>query len=408
MNLNLLAHQWDALHSETKNTLLLGGVGSGKTFTGCCFVLKQIGEQPYATGLIGANTYQQLRDVSISALTEFFDELNIPYVYNKNEAIITVNGITKILCRSMENYDKWRGVEIGWYWLDEVAYSKKDSFDVVVGRLRDKKAKRLHGLLTTTPKGMNWLFDYFHENGELKTDEYSYIQVDSRKNKHLPAGYIESLYGQYDEKFAKQEIEGQFINIASGRIYYSFDRDKHIKKANKEESDVYPIWIGMDFNVDPMTAVVGYIKDDVLHIYDEFYEKDSNTRDVSTKILYKYGNQLTVIPDYTGKKRTTNASKSDIQILKSFSFNVESTGNPFRLDRYACVNTCFHNKKIVIDPKCKMLIKDLENVSYKVGSNDPDTKDKTLTHISDALGYLTYKTINPFNKKKAYTRYRTT
>ena len=44
---------------------------------------------------------------------------------------------------------------------------------------------------------------------------------------------------------------------------------------------------------------------------------------------------------------------------------------------------------IVIDPKCKGLIRDLEQVVNKQGTRDIDKSNKTLTHLSDALGYYT-------------------
>jgi hypothetical protein len=62
--------------------------------------------------------------------------------------------------------------------------------------------------------------------------------------------------------------------------------------------------------------------------------------------------------------------------------------NPARFDRYVCVNNLLEKDRLVIDPRCKHLIADLEKVVYRPGTTEPDsTSDKTLTHMSDALGY---------------------
>jgi hypothetical protein len=44
---------------------------------------------------------------------------------------------------------------------------------------------------------------------------------------------------------------------------------------------------------------------------------------------------------------------------------------------------------LLVDPKCKELIRDFEEVSYKEDSGQIDKeRDRLRTHLSDALGYL--------------------
>jgi hypothetical protein len=65
-------------------------------------------------------------------------------------------------------------------------------------------------------------------------------------------------------------------------------------------------------------------------------------------------------------------------------------------DRINCVNAMLRNHagehRLLIDPRCKQLIKDLEQVCWKA---DPygnalaevDKSDPMRTHVSDAVGY---------------------
>jgi len=47
---------------------------------------------------------------------------------------------------------------------------------------------------------------------------------------------------------------------------------------------------------------------------------------------------------------------------------------------------------LLVDPKCKELIKDFEQVLYKEGSQAIDKdRDTKRTHLSDALGYLVWQ-----------------
>ena len=51
------------------------------------------------------------------------------------------------------------------------------------------------------------------------------------------------------------------------------------------------------------------------------------------------------------------------------------------------MNKQFTDRNIIIDPSCEILIGDLEKVTNKEGTREIDKSNKTLTHMSDALGY---------------------
>ena len=408
----LTAHQVDFLKSEKKFTLLAGGIGSGKSFVGSYYVLKKISQEPTAKGLIGANTYRQLHNSTLAALFREFDDLNVPFTYNQNKGILKVYD-TEIICASMENYDVLRGIEIGWFWLDEVRDTKHEAFLVLMGRLRDKAAKKLEGRLTSSPSGFNWLYDYF-VNAD-PDGNFSLIEATSLDNPFLPDGYTDSLKDAYDEKVYQQEVLAKFMNLTTGRIYYAFDRNKNIQPV--EFNEKYPIWVGMDFNVNPMTAVLCQNYKKTLWAFDEIYLMSSDTKEMGETILERYGTDdngnkrlIYVVPDSTGKRRqTSSAGFSDHQILRDLGLEVVSSGNPFRLDRYNTVNNLLEKKRIIMDPKCVKLRRDCEQVVYKEGSTYPDTsKDLTLTHISDAMGYLawySYPILKPAGGAELIERY---
>src|SRR5262249_9208378 len=49
-----------------------------------------------------------------------------------------------------------------------------------------------------------------------------------------------------------------------------------------------------------------------------------------------------------------------------------------------------------VDPKCRELIKDFEQVSYKADTNQIDKdRDRLRTHLTDALGYLLWQERRP-------------
>ena len=71
----------------------------------------------------------------------------------------------------------------------------------------------------------------------------------------MPKDFIENLYAQYSPELVKQYIEAEFINLTHGKVYYSFNREKHLKPI--ELRDDLPIRLSFDFNVNPMTTSIG-------------------------------------------------------------------------------------------------------------------------------------------------------
>ena len=386
MELEFLDHQYKFLTSKKKYTALIAGIGAGKTYCGSAWVLDQVLAYPNALGGIFANSYKQLLNSTLSGLFNFLDDVGMKFEYNQQKSILNVNG-SRILCMSTENYNILRGVELGFAWPDEAGYSDEEFWKVLVGRMRDKRGS-LKIRVTSTPCGFNWMYDYF--SGDKKTDNHELIQASTKDNPFLPESYVHDLYqNSYDSKLIDQELEGLFVNVQSGRIYYAFNREKNIQNVERRD---YPIIVGMDFNLNPMTAVIAQIYDDKVHVIDEVWLSNSNTEEMAKYLLEKFG-KVQIVCDSTGKKQTTNAThgQSDIKILKDYGHNVLPSRNPFRIDRYNSVNSLLDKNKILINNKASKLIRDLEQVSYKDGTNLPETNSNSeLTHPSDALGYLCF------------------
>lgn len=142
----------------------------------------------------------------------------------------------------------------------------------------------------------------------------------------------------------------------------------------------------MDFNVAPMTALICQIYDDTFWVHDEAWLMNSDTNRMM--IHLKDQNYVgEVIPDSTGRNRKTSG-RSDFQIIKDHGYSIRTTQNPFITDRVNNVNRLLGVDRVIINPKCKKLINDLEKVGWKDNKLDQSGSNKELTHISDCLGYV--------------------
>ena len=374
--------------------LFSGGLGSGKTYSGAVWAAMMALKHKRCKGLITANSYKQLNKATLSTLFNILDMLNIQYDYKKQQGELIINGAV-IDCVSMENYNDLRGPEYGWAWSDECAFYKEEAFNVLIGRLRDKRGPcQWKG--TTTPNGFNFLYEAFVERGFDSQRVVRARTADNRAN--LPDSYFGVLQKQYGSRLARQELDGEFVNLNSGNVYYAFDRYLHVKECAIPE-DVKEIYVGLDFNVHPLCGVFSYHRDGVTYIFDELYLENSNTFEAAKQIISRYPfHKIRVVADDSGSRRKTSAQKTDHEILRRAGLEVVKFKNPEIKDRYNNMNRVLDHGKFIVDPGCKKLIEDFEKLIY-------DNKNPMLSHVSDAAGYVEWH-LDPFKKPKRKAKIR--
>jgi hypothetical protein len=205
-----------------------------------------------------------------------------------------------------------------------------------------------------------------------------------------PSDNIENIDSEYlsmleslPEKERNRFLYGMFTDSDDGQVYYEFDRDSHVKETQRIPGTVF---CGMDFNVDPMTCVFFQQVNNEWHVLDEIFLRNSDTYKLASEIEKRGFGGCTIIPDSTGRNRKTSG-QSDFDILKERGFRIMPTKNPFVTDRVNNVNRILKASRVLIPPKCRKLINDLEKVAWKDSKLDQKGDNKLLTHISDCLGY---------------------
>jgi hypothetical protein len=152
--------------------------------------------------------------------------------------------------------------------------------------------------------------------------------------------------------------------------------------------------VGMDFNVNPMTAVVAQKIGEQCHVSAEIVLPNSNTFEMMEELLLRYPQQRGVVhPDPSGAARKTSAAvgQTDHAIIWQAGWQVYSLKPYPIVDRINSVNAMFENanrqRRLLIDRKCKNLIRALDGLTFKAETHLPD-KSTGFGHITDALGYL--------------------
>ena len=211
---------------------------------------------------------------------------------------------------------------------------------------------------------------------------------------------IEEIKKELDERTYKQEMEGQFLGLG-GLAYYAYSEKNH---TDKEFINGYPLAIGADFNVNPMCWGIGHIIDNAFYQIGEAILTNSNTAEMCEHVINKYNLKpdyegklnATVFPDSSANSRSTNATLTDIQIMKKYGFNVKAkNANPLQRNRIKNVNSAMNPMmgipKYFVNPKnCKKTCEDWVKVQATSDGRLDKTQEvvgKPKVHISDAVGY---------------------
>jgi len=395
--MELYRHQIRLIKLPRPFKALVAGYGSGKTYGGAVWTIDRIKERK-GEGRIGvySPTYRLMKDVNIPEITNFLNKYKIPYSYTDSDKKFTLKGELKgeIWCRSMDDPNTLIGYETTDTWLDEfdtLSVDKQKAVWTAIIQRNRKVAK--HGgtqqiIITTTPEGFRYTYEL------VQNDTVEHIKAKTDDNIFLPDSYIENFISQFDTIRLQQARNGEFVNLTGLRAYYSFDQDKHVVNENIRAGFPTHLHCGMDFNVDPMTAVIGYTQDNVSRYGAEYWAMNSNTYQMRDALKRDFpNNQIAIRPDMTGRARSTNAQYgiTDHTILHDAGFRIEGTNNPAERDRLNMVNWAFHQGKIILSKDMIHLINDLNQCTVNETGSLNKKDNKLLTHISDALGYDIYE-----------------
>lgn len=204
------------LESPALLRAFVGGIGSGKSHVGALDVIRRA--KPGRLYLVTAPTYPMLADASFRSVANLARELelvNEAEVRTSAPPSIKLRTGAEIIFRSTDNPEMLRGPNLSGVWMDEASLSKREAFDILIGRLRE--GGELGWLTATfTPKGRaHWTYKVFGVNDP----DAELIHATSTENPFLPKGFVEKVRKKYTNKQASQELEGLFLE-GGGNHYY--------------------------------------------------------------------------------------------------------------------------------------------------------------------------------------------
>lgn len=347
-----------------------------------------------------APTYQMARGIMWDDLKSSIPRQWIKKVNETRMSIHLMNG-SKIELKGADKPDTLRGVGLHFCVIDEAQDIKEETWEKV---LRPTLATTNGSVLFIgTPKAYNWLYDKFmmgqrgesfrDERGRWTRNDWKSWQFPTITSPFIPKKEIEQARNDMDPRSFRQEFEASFETM-SGRVYYAFDRNIHVQSCPFNPR--LPIFIGMDFNIDPMSSIIMQEQPNgEIWVVDEAVHYGSNAQDMADYLsqhYFKHMGQISIYPDPAGNNRNHDRGETSLDILREAGFSdiIFKRKHPLVQDRINTVNrllkTADGTVRLKIDPSCKKFIESLEQTVYKEGGREVD-KSKGTEHAADAFGY---------------------
>lgn len=408
--ISLTPSQAKFLELKEAYTLFCAGYGSGKSYLmGLMVVLDAMHSKDATIGVYEPEK-KHIRTVAYPAVSYWLDEFNIKYHYNKNESVIYVDspGVGNIMFFPMDNPATLVGYETYRSHIDEFDTLEEEKASEIWARILGRNRKNPKDLpddekiysehkkiyeannkirAYSTPEGFKFCYKKWKKN---KLPNHAIVHGCSKENPALPSNYFAEMEAQYTKEQLDAYLNGQFVNMTSGTVYYAYDREMH--KSRETILPREPLYIGMDFNVNNMSATV-YVKrkgGQEWHAVEELHglRDTPDMIDIIEDRWASRGHRITCYPDATGVKRqSTNASTSDIAMLRQAGFFIRARStNPRVKDRIAATNKAFENRALLVNElNCPQVAACFEQQAYDK-NGEPDKKSG-LDHQNDASTY---------------------
>lgn len=399
--LKLVPWQSDFIQSPLRFKTAVCGRRSGKTACNHASLFIDGTTLPADSEVwVVAKTYRQAYDTYFKPLFEATKSI-FPnwFIKDSSRSYLTAKTITGVEFRfaGSDNADSLLGAGIAKLYLDEFQSQKEETWYKLRPMLSDNGGG---AVITGTPRGFNHLhekwWDGWQDNPNAIPNWGSWL-ITTAEAGTVSAEEIEQAKMDMSPQEFEQEYNASFFNL-QGLVYCEFDMQLNHTDDEIKDGDV--LFVGMDFNVDPMTASVAkkaYNENtgvQELRFCDEFFLRNSTTSKLCAAMKAKYPkHRILVYPDASGRARSTTGN-TNFQIIEQFGFEImDNVSNPEIEHRVNAVNAQLCNVKgirrlKVNTKKCPNIVKTFMGHTYD--DNGKPDKKSGLDHMGDGIGYLVW------------------
>ena len=397
---------------DYRRYLAIGGYGSGKSYhVGFKIILKCLEEKRKV--LVVREVYETIKESCFDLLKEILSELDLLYeedmdggfgsrkrrankvVAKKSPMAFEFPNGSRIIFKGMDKVDKVKSINgVSIVWLEECSEIKYDAFKELQGRLRTPNIS-LHFILSCNPVGKeSWVYSHFfrriNDEGKetvildeeqlyekktiVKRGTY-YLHTTVDDNPFVPREYVKQLdeLKEYDPALYRVARLGRFgVNGTRVLPQFMVAKSPKIFKAAIREIPSALHFDGFDFGFEESyNAVVRMAVDDtnaILYLYDEIYvnkitdDKMANLPEMQR--IKQQQQDAMEANEYVNPIIADCEDPKAIQYYRQEGYYIKGC-RKFAGSRLSNTRKVKRFKKIICSPKCKNIIRELENLTYK-------------------------------------------
>lgn len=441
----------EVLLSRHRRLILKGGRGSGKTRH---IILKLVARTFYKGHVaiyycrnyfetIRKNTFNDIVNFfkSCPELAEYFEFSDKP-----NSSMIFTNKLTgnKMYPFGLDDPDNTKGIsEATEVWVDEMDKCTLPQVMAIDAVLRTPQAEYLQFIGSFNPVSIkSWVKSfYFDEDGinphpKFNKDEILIHHSTVYDNEFIDVeAYVRNLmlmYG-YSQNLINVNVHGMWgIEENDNPWFTAFNHERHVSKTIIEPYRNLPIYVSMDFNTDPMCAIVGqhsqiFNQSSWCHILKEYKinlpkkaatedEKISIIDEVCDKVKADYpGHIIFASGDASGRNRNAAYGKNDNawnKVMRRLKLAPNQLKTPLsnlshKESRFINNYILYNFPKFLINPTCENLIHEI-NIAKPIVTNNPEKEDDLMKGVAsgeygmnlvDCFRYYNDSFLKPFVRK---------
>ena len=378
-------------------------VGSGKTFLASIALPLFASDERYHKGkdiIYSAPTGAMIKSLIWEPLKKScINHFGLEDGKDINNSELTIkfpNGVF-IRCKSAEQRENLRGLNVGVWVADEAALYTSDTLQEISNRLRPKVGQpdtqgRL--IVISTPNGAGPLYDLFKlalaMPDKYVVRHYNYEQMRSGNRKFIE----EQKRILSPLKFA-QDYLCHWESVAD-QFFYTWNKDKYCSEIEDRGGDLYTFH---DFNKRVMCATVAQItkegqKDGKMEILKSYAIPDCSTEGIAQAIREDFPRRrINSIIDMSGtqvnRDTTSPFGVTDRILLEQYGFTIVNTrkSNPLITDTDNTSNAFINRGGLVVKPDDKFLLEALQTYHFEDATRKRLVKytEQKYAHI-DGLG----------------------
>ena len=324
----------------THEVLLSGSVGSAKSITLAHIISTHCLFNAGSRVGIGRLALPQLKATLCQKIREHLFESGIDFFYHESTGHFDLPNRAQIRAVSWAdgNLAKLGSMEFSAFAIEELTETKDPRvYDVIMQRTnRLPHVKEPWVLSATNPDSpSHWVYKKIIES---KSEKVKVFYSNTYDNPYLDRSYIDTLKERLDPKMARRMIYGEWVEIDTERLYYSYDKARNYRDYSYQIKPHLPIILTYDFNIGegkPLSLVFSQYDTllDEWHFFNEVIIEGQRTLE-SLDEAFARGllnhPAFLVRGDCNGRNKDTRTFSNDYDLIEKFLSKLKYKDQPVR------------------------------------------------------------------------------